>query len=123
MPSVLEIVTSAVAAVGLGLSIYNTVRARRDKQPKLRVHASFGWFTYGPGMGLGDEKIFFNVGNSWDQPVTLASICIPLPGKRSMGFFELEGERQMPVVLTPGTSTRFWLNSDQVEAETIKGGI
>ena len=121
MPTVLEIVTPAVAAIGLGLSIYNTIQARRDKRPKLRIHVSFGFLTYGPE--LSDQKILFEVGNAWDQPVTVASMCIPLQGKRSMAFLQLEGERQMPVVLTPGMSTRFWLNSDQLEAETIKAGI
>lgn len=121
MPIVQEIVTSAVAAIGLGLSIYNTIQARRDKRPKLRIHVSFGFLTYGPR--LSDQKIFFEVGNAWDQSVTLASMCIPLPAKRSMAFFQLDGERQMPVVLTPGMSTRFWLNSDELEAETIKAGI
>jgi hypothetical protein len=121
MPTVQEIVTSAVAAIGLGLSIYNTIQARRDKRPKLRIHVSFGFLTYGPR--LSDQKIFFEIGNAWDQSVTLASMCIPLPGKRSMAFFQLDGERPMPVVLTPGMSTRFWLNSDELEAETIKAGI
>jgi hypothetical protein len=121
MPTVQEIVTSNVAATGLGLSIYNTIQARRDTRPKLRVNVSFGFLTYGPE--LSDQKIFFEVGNPWDQSVTLASTCIPLPGKGSMAFLQLDGERQMPVVLTPGMSTRFWLNSAELEAETIKAGI
>ena len=74
MPSTQEIITSAAAAVGLGLSIYNTIQARRDKRPKLRVQVSFGFLGYGPE--LSDEKIFFEVGNSWEHPVTLASMCI-----------------------------------------------
>jgi hypothetical protein len=121
MPSVQEIITSTAAAIGLGLSIYNTIQARRDKRPKLRVHVSFGFLTYGPE--LSDQKILVEVGNAWDQPVTLASICIPLPGKRSLAFLHLDGEKQMPVLLTPGTSTRFWLNSDELKPETVKAGI
>jgi hypothetical protein len=121
MPTAQELVTPAVAAIGLGLSIYNTVQARRDRRPKLRIRVSFGFLTDGPE--LSDQKILFEVGNAWNQSVTLASMCIPLPGKRSLTFFQLDGERQMPVVLTPGISTRFWLNSDQLEAETIKAGV
>lgn len=121
MPSIQEIVTSAAAAIGLGLSIYNTIQARRDKRPKLRIHASFGFLTYGPE--LSDQKILFDVGNAWDQPVTLVSLCIPLSGGRSIAFLHLDGERQMPVLLTPGTSTRFWVDSVELEAETIRAGI
>jgi len=40
-----------------------------------------------------------------------------------MAFLQLDGERPMPVLLTPGTSTRFWLNSNELEAETIRAGI
>lgn len=29
----------------------------------------------------------------------------------------------MPVVLTPGQSTKFWMNSDDLEAETLQAGI
>src|ERR1700691_870275 len=121
MPSVQEIVTSAAAAIGLGLSIYNTIQARRDKRPKLRIHVSFGFLSHGPE--LSDQKILFEVGNARDQSITLASMCIPLSGKRSMAFLQLDGERTMPVLLTPGTSTRFWLNSNELEAETIRAGI
>ena len=121
MPTIQEIVTSAVAATGLGLSIYNTIQARRDKRPRLRVHVSFGFLTFGPE--LSDQKIFFEVGNSWNQTITLASMCIPLPGKRSMVFFQVDGEHQMPVALAPGMSTRFWLNADQLETDTVKAGI
>ena len=121
MPSVQEIVTSAAAAIGLGLSIYNTIQARRDKRPKLRIHVSFGFLSHGPE--LSDQKILFEAGNARDQSITLASMCIPLSGKRSMAFLQLDGERPMPVLLTPGTSTRFWLNSNELEAETIRAGI
>jgi hypothetical protein len=115
------IVTVVVAALGLVLSIYNTIQARRDKRPRLRVHVSFGFFAF--GSQLGDQKIVFNVGNPWHQTITLVRMCIPLTGKGSLAFFHLEGDNQMPVVLTPGMSTRFWLNSDELEADTIKAGI
>lgn len=121
MPSVQEIITPAVAVLGLGLSIYNTMQARRDKRPKLRVNVSFGFLAFGPR--LSDQKTFFEVGNGWNQPVTLASLCMPLPGKRSMAFPQLDGEMPMPVVLTPGQSTKFWMNSDDLEAETLQAGI
>jgi len=121
MPTIQEIVTSAVAATGLGLSIYNTVQARRDKHPKLRVHVSFGFLTFGPE--LSDQKIFFEVGNPWNRTITLARMYVPLLDKRSVALFRLDGEHQMPVALTPGMSTRFWLNSDQFKAEIIKAGI
>jgi hypothetical protein len=85
------------------------------------VNVSFGFLAFGPE--LSDQKIFFEVGNAWNQPVTLASICIPLPGNRTMALFRLEGETPMPVALTPGQSTKFWVNSAQLEAETINAGI
>jgi hypothetical protein len=115
------IVTVVVAALGLVLSIYNAIQARRDKRPRLRVHVSFGFLTFGPQ--LSDQKIFFEVGNPWHQTITLVRMCIPLPSKGSLAFFQLEGDRQMPVVLTPGTSARFWLNSDQLHAKTVEAGI
>jgi hypothetical protein len=110
-----------VAAIGLGLSVYNTIQARRDKRPVLRIKVNFGFLVFGPE--LSDQKIFFEIGNAWNQSITLSSLCIPLPDKRTMAFFNLEGEKQMPVVLTPGMSTRYWLDSAQVEAETIGAGI
>jgi hypothetical protein len=121
VPTVQEIATSTAAAIGLALSIYNTIQARRDKRPKLQVRVSFGAIAYGPE--LSNQKIFFEVGNPWDKPITLSSMSIPLPGKRSMAFLHLEGENEMPVLLTPGMSTRFWLNANELEAETIKAGI
>jgi hypothetical protein len=115
------IITSAVAVTGLALSVYNTVQARQDKRPKLRVNVSFGFLTF--GRELSDQKIIFEVGNPWNQNVTLASLLIPLPNKKSLIFFDLEGQNKMPHVLAPGTSTRFWIDSGQLEADTIKGGI
>lgn len=110
-----------VATVGLGLSVYNTIQARRDKRPALQVKVSFGFLVYGPE--LSDQKIFFEVGNAWNQSITLASLSIPLPDKQTMAFFRLDGDNQMPVVVSPGMSTRYWLDARQVEAETIKAGI
>jgi hypothetical protein len=115
------VVTVVVAAFGLILSIYNTIQARRDKRPRLRVHVSFGFFTF--GSQLGDQKIIFNVGNPWHQTITLVRMFIPLPSKGSLAFFHLDGDSQMPVALAPGMSTRFWLNSDELEADIIKAGI
>jgi hypothetical protein len=121
MLTIPEIMTAVVAVVGLGLSIYNTVQARRDKRPKLRVHVSFGFLVF--GAELGNQRVLIDVGNGWNQTITLAGICIPLPDNRSLVFPHLEGERQMPIALAPGISTRFWYNSDALEAETIKAGI
>lgn len=121
MPTIQEIITPAVAVLGLGLSIYNTIQARRDKRPKLRVQVSFGFLTVGPH--LSDQKIFFEIGNGWSQSVTLASLCLPLPGNRSMAFIEIDGEKPMPVALAPGQSTRFWMNSDALEAGTFEAGL
>ena len=121
MPSIQELVTPVVAALGLGLSVFNTIQARRDKRPKLRVRLSFGLIGYGPE--LSDQQVLIEVANAWDQPITLSSISIPLPDKCTMAFIELEGEKRMPVLLAPGTSTQFWRNSARLEAETIKAGI
>lgn len=121
MPTLQEIVTPIVAACGLGLSIYNTVQARRDKRPKLQVNVSFGFIPLGPE--LGDQMIFFEIGNGWSHPITLSSLCIPLSGNRNMALFNMDGEQRLPVALTPGQSTRFWMNAARMEAETIKAGI
>ena len=121
MLTIEPIVTSTIAILGLGLSIYNTMQARRDKRPQLRVRVTFGFLTFGPQ--LSDEKIFFDVGNPWNQSITVVSLLIPLPDKRSIAFLELEGQNQMPVTLAPGISTQFWFNLDQLAAETFKAGI
>jgi hypothetical protein len=110
------ILTSAVAVTGLGLSVYNTIEARRDKHPKLRVNVSFGFLAF--GRELSDQKVFFEVGNPWNQSITLASLSIPLPNKGSLAFFDLEGQNKMSFALPPGMSTRFWINSNELEAET-----
>lgn len=121
MPSIQEIITPTVAVLGFGLSIYNTIQARRDKRPKLRVNVAFGFLASGPN--LSDQKILFEIGNGWNQPVTLSSLSLPLGGKRSMAFLHLDGENPLPVVLTPGQSTRFWMNSDALESETLRAGL
>jgi hypothetical protein len=121
VPVINEFLTPVMAVAGLGLSIYNTVQARRDKHPRLKVHVSFGFLVYGPE--LSDQKIFFEVGNPWTQTVTVSSLVIPLPDRRTIVFPHLEGAQPMPVALNPGGSTRFGLNSDQLEADTIRAGI
>jgi hypothetical protein len=118
MPTIQEILTPAVAAIGLGLSIYNTVQARRDRRPKLKVHVARGAFT-----GQADEQVIVEVGNGWSQPITLTSLCVPLPRKLELKFHRMNGDSQLPVVLTPGTSTRFWFDPSAFEAEVIKAGI
>jgi hypothetical protein len=121
MPTIQEILTPVVASIGLGLSIYNTVQARKDKRPKLRVHIGFGCIGY--GSELSDQKVLFDVGNGWNQTITLTSMCIPLPDKRQLALIRLEGEQQIPVALAPGSSTRFWFNADQLQAWTTSAGI
>lgn len=116
-----EVVTAVVAVIGLVLSVYNTVQARRDKRPKLKVRAYFGFVGLGPAVS--DYKIFFDVGNGWNQTITLISICIPFPDKRSMAFPSLEGTQHMPVALSPGSSTLFWHSSDNLEGQMVKEGI
>ena len=51
----------------------------------------------GVGPELSDQKVFFDVGNAWNQPITPADIKIPLPDKCSLVFLHLEGERELPV--------------------------
>jgi hypothetical protein len=120
MSSTQELFTLTLATIGAGLTIYNTIWARRDKRPALRIKVCFGCLGLGPK--LSDLKVFFEIGNAWNQSITLAGLSIPLPGKRTLALVHLDGEKQMPVVLTPGVSTRYWLNADQLEAETIKAG-
>jgi len=38
-------------------------------------------------------------------------------------FHPLEGDRQLPVPLGPGSSTRFWFDPNHLEAATVKAGI
>jgi hypothetical protein len=75
------------------------------------------------GHESSDQKIFFDAGNSWSQPITLVSLCIPLTGKRSMAFVGFEGPNQMPAVLAPGSAVKFWASADDVEGDTITAGI
>ena len=73
--------------------------------------------------GQADEQVIVEVGNGWSQPITLTSLCVPLPGKLELKFHRMNGDRQLPVVLTPGISTRFWFDPSAFEAEVIKAGI
>ena len=72
---------------------------------------------------LSDQQIFFEVGNPSIQSITLSSMCIPLPDKRTMAFIHLDGEKPMPVLLAPGQATRFWMDCDALERNTIRAGI
>jgi hypothetical protein len=119
--SATEIVTATVAVSGLLLSIYNTIQANRDKRPRLRVHLSFGFLTYGPQ--LSDQKVFIEVGNPWTASITVTSLHIPLPDKKSMVLLNLDGEKKMPVELLPGTSARLWIGAEELKTETIKASL
>jgi hypothetical protein len=65
-----------MAALGLSLSVYNTVQARRDKHPRLKVHLAFGFVGF--GSELSKCKVLIDVGNAGNQSITLASLCIPV---------------------------------------------
>jgi hypothetical protein len=117
------LITSLIAGMGLVLSIFNTIQAYRDRHPKLRVRLSFGFLTYDSPPRLSDQKFIINADNPSPRNVTLVALSIPLPKKRSLALIHLDGQRQMPVDLGPGSSAQFWIDSDELESQTIKAGM
>jgi hypothetical protein len=82
------------------------------------VNLAFGFLTYGPE--LSEQMMLFTVANPSHRPVQLTSIRLPVKNGGNMVFPHLEGEKRLPCMIEPGTSSKFWVQLADVEA-SIRG--
>jgi hypothetical protein len=84
------------------------------REDSLQVNLAFGFLTYGPE--LSDQMLLFTVGNPSDRAVQLTGIRLPLKNGANLVFPYLEGEKRLPCMIEPGTSTKFWVRLLDVES-------
>jgi hypothetical protein len=88
--------------------------------PSLQVSLAFGFLTYGPE--LSDQMLLFTVGNPSDRPTQLTSIRLPMKNGANMVFPFLDGEKRLPCMIEPSTSSKFWVKLSEVEASIRSKG-
>ena len=101
-----DIVIALVALYGAGLSTYTFIVERRDKRPLLNVRLTYGILDY---VTRGEIAMLFFVSNSGSRSVTVTSVCLLLPDKRTMVVRQLPGTAPLPVELQPGQGQTFWM--------------
>jgi hypothetical protein len=106
-------VTIAAGIVTLFISALKS-RAPVRRARSLQVTLAFGFLTYGPE--LSDQMMLFTVANPSDRPAQLTSIRLPLKNGGNMVFPQLEGEKRLPCMIEPGTSSKFWVQLAGLEA-------
>ena len=90
--------------------------------PGLQVSLAFGHLTYEGPPYLGDQMLLFTVANPSDRPAQLTGIRLPLENGTNMVFPHLDGEKRLPCMIEPGTSSKFWVKLSDVEASIRSKG-
>lgn len=90
------------------------------RSPSLQVNLAFGFLTYGPE--LSDQMLLFTVGNPSERPTQLTGIRLPMKNGGNMVFPFLDGEKRLPCMIEPGTSSKFWVKLSDVEASIRSKG-
>jgi hypothetical protein len=106
-----------IAIVSAVASVFVWILKRPSSAPpssSLQVNLAFGFLTYGPE--LSEQMMLFTVANPSDRPVQLTSIRVPMKNGGNMVFPHLEGEKRLPCMIEPGTSSKFWVQLADVEA-------
>jgi hypothetical protein len=99
-----------------------TPNAPPPRDPALRISLAFGALGYDRPPSLSDQMLFFTVANPSDRPVQLTGIRLPLKNGANMVFPYLEGERQLPCMIEPGTNSKCWVKLSDVEASIRSRG-
>lgn len=119
----LTLITAAVAVYGAVLATLNYRQSRADKRRRLAVRLSWGFLTYGPGMGtqLSDQKCLITISNPGHAPATLRSVHIS-GGRMSIPVPPECGEKRLPHEIPPGQGCTFWVGAaDMARALASKG--
>lgn len=90
------------------------------RSPALQVNLAFGFLTYGPE--LSDQMLLFTVGNPSERPSQLTGIRLPLKNGANMVFPYIDGEKRLPCMIDPGTSSKFWVKLSEVEGSIRSKG-
>jgi hypothetical protein len=92
------------------------------RSPSLSVNLAFGELRYDGPPYLSDKMLIFTVANPSERPSQLTGIRLPLKDGANMVFPHLDGEKHLPCMIEPGTSSKFWVNLSEVEASIRSRG-
>ena len=119
-------VTGVFGGMALLRSLFNrgarnaAASPQPPRPPALQVNLAFGFLTYGPE--LSDQMLLFTVGNPSDRSTQLTGIRLPMKNGGNMVFPFLDGEKRLPCMIEPGTSSKFWVKLSDVEASIRSKG-
>jgi hypothetical protein len=115
----LDWVVAAVAAVGLGLSLYNTIVQLLAKRPRLNVAARRGTLVELPpskppqlfdGLQVGGTPVmYFKVTNPQQKALRITELYLVPPSGSRLRLPYIHGDRELPCMVDPVDSTRFWV--------------
>jgi hypothetical protein len=100
----------------------NTPAPLLPRSPALSVNLSFGALTYDGPPYLSDQMLIFTVANPSERPIQLTGIRLPLTNTANMAFPHLGGEKQLPCMIEPGTSSKFWVDLSDVQMSVRSRG-
>lgn len=92
------------------------------RPPALQVNLAFGHLTYEGPPYLSDQMLLFTIANPSERAAQLTGIRLPLKNGSNMVFPYLDGEKRMPCMIEPGTSSKFWVKLSDVEASIRSAG-
>src|SRR2546426_6887386 len=108
-----EVITAMVALYAAGLSTYNFLEKRKDRNPRLQLGYRPGFLDFGGGQ-LSDTTINLEISNIGSKPVKITShsnIQVLLPnGKHLVPKEDWQSSEgvDFPCMLSPGDSLSIW---------------
>lgn len=112
-----------LALYGAGLSTWLAVVQRRDKHPRVKVKATYGFLT--AGSQLSEQQVLIEIANIGEKPITISSGGLLLPNKVTlMGGMRSENTTApLPHELNHGKSFTMWFDLRQVEMALAQSGF
>ncbi len=116
-----ETLTTVIAVVGCGLSVYNTITARLDKRPKIKLLAEIGFLP----TETNERLVLFRILNGGTSTIQINSVYILLPDKTVLALLHpfLGCVRPLPQNIESNRSDILWVEYKNVYDELVRRGL
>ncbi len=103
------VMTAIVALYGAILSTYTVIESKSDKQRNIKIKLYNGFLTLGPELQLSDPMLLIEAINPGNRSVTLNTVGIRLPDKRTVAIPAPNSHQTFPYALEEGQNCVVWL--------------
>ena len=117
----ISLIIAIVAVYGAGLSTYNFILDRRDKQRKIKVDLSYG-FPVSHNMELMDDALVITVSNPGNRQVTINTPSIRIPDGKKIFTPHPNSNVSFPHTLDEGKNCIVWFPLKEVKYTLSENG-